>query len=315
MVFGWIVNKYKRWQLQKAQIQAEADHMAITDGVSILNPKWRMFFTKMPFYDKKTDSVDFRELDKFIGDIYLKGNHDCDGCVHRNLDCLHLDDLCKIPRWQSQLEAKDMDYASRVELEHLRKLFKILTGEDEYFYPSDFQNMVQIIKDYRDQYRNLDETISNFENKIYQKNEEIERLQSLLDEKPVEKEVIKFIPKENSKDSRLIKRGSKIYLKFRESVLKRDKVCQCCGNTENLHVHHLSSFKLHNSRGADVDNGIVLCEECHNHYHSIYGKSHDNNPVNFSKFLREQGKPMQVSLDNILEDDRIYVLDDYLGGK
>ena len=126
------------------------------------------------------------------------------------------------------------------------------------------------------------------------------------------RETVKIIEKEVPQDNRpIIKRGSAIYNKFRLKVLKRDEVCQCCGSTHNLHVHHISSFKLHNSRGVEVESGITLCEDCHNQYHSIYGKGHKNNPVNFAKFMREYGEPMQVNLDYVSgESDTII-----LGGK
>ena len=211
-----------------------------------------------------------------------------------------------------------MNYSAATELETLRGLFKEITGRDDYFSPYTV-TLKDEIKEFKEGYRNLDETISNFENKIYQKNKEIERLQSLLDKRCskepqiIEKEVVKIVEKETPKDNRPIRRGSKIYNKFRLNVLKRDEVCQCCGATENLHVHHLSSFKLHNSRGADTDNGIVLCKECHGQYHSIYGKGHKNNPVNFAKFLREYGRAMQVNLDYNVDSDNIFL--QMFGGK
>lgn len=302
MVFEWVTSKFKERQLKKAQIQAEADHIVIVSGLSILNPTARTFFQDMPFYDLETDSIDFKELEQYICDLrywrdcYL--NKECKECfyydvAHRNLDKLH-----DIPS-PYDLHCDDMNYSARTELEHLRELFKILTGEDEYYYSSDFANLKEIIKDYRDQYRNIDEIIHNFENKIYQKNKEIERLQKVVGKDSSEESKIAEVPKDN----RPIKRESKIYRKFRMAVLKRDKVCQCCGSTENIHVHHLNSFKHYNSLGADPNNGIALCEDCHRQYHSIYGNSHHNNSVNFAKFMREYGNAMQVNLDYVIDDD------------
>ena len=311
MVFEWVSAKFKERQLRKAQIQAEADHMVIVSGLSILNPTSRTFFKDMPFYDLETDAVDFKKLEQYICDLrYWRGAHrdkECQSCFYHECTNKNLDQLHEIPSFQHNLKCKDMDYHARTELEHLRELFKLLTDEEDYYYPSDFNNLKNIVVDYREQYRNLDETISNFENKIYQKNKEIERLHTLLDEKPVTevKEVPKIVYKETPKDDRPIERDSKIYRKFRMAVLKRDKVCQCCGSTENLHVHHMNSFKHYNQLGADPNNGIALCDECHRQFHSIYGNSHHNNSANFAKFMREYGKAMQVNLDYTIEDEDI----------
>lgn len=93
-----------------------------------------------------------------------------------------------------------------------------------------------------------------------------------------------------------VKRDSKVYNRFRESVLKRDKVCQCCGSNEDLEVHHLFSFKSYNSLGADTKNGVALCKECHTQYHSQYGTKKNNNPVTFAQFLRDYGMSPQSTL-------------------
>lgn len=319
MVFEWVTSKFKERQLKKAQIQAEADHMVIVSGLSILNPTARTFFKDMPFYDLETDAVDFKKLEQYICDLkYWRGftrDKECQECFY--YECTHdnLDKLHAIPSTEAKLKAKGMNYSAQTELEHLRELFKILTGEDEYSSYIDLKDFKRIVEEYRDQYRNLDETISNFENKIYQKNKEIERLQKVADNCSSEEtkivEVPKIVYKEVPKDNRPIKRESKIYRKFRLAVLKRDKVCQCCGSTENIHVHHLNSFKHYNSLGADPNNGIALCEDCHRQYHSIYGNSHHNTSVNFAKFMREYSSPMQVNLDYIAGEES----EEILGGK
>lgn len=317
MVFEWVTSKFKERQLKKAQIQAEADHMVIVSGLSILNPTARTFFQDMPFYDLETDSVDFKKLEEYIYDLkHWKGKYTEKQCLEcsfkENYECFKDAKY----NFRSELREVQADYKTNnysfgtcdfMEFENLRMLFMELTGKDEYYYTSDFNEALQSVKEYKEQYRNLDETISNFENKIYQKNKEIERLQKVADKCSSEEtkivEVPKIVYKESPKDNRPIKRESKIYRKFRLAVLKRDKVCQCCGSTENIHVHHLNSFKHYNSLGADPNNGIALCEDCHRQYHSIYGNSHHNNSVNFAKFMREYGNAMQVNLDYVIDDD------------
>lgn len=68
------------------------------------------------------------------------------------------------------------------------------------------------------------------------------------------------------------------YRDWHDFVLKRDcYVCQCCGNKNGnghkiqLHVHHIYNFADNETLRYDKDNGICLCKECHNYFHSIYG--------------------------------------------
>ena len=283
MVFEWVTTKFKERQLKKAQIQAEADHMVIVSGLTILNPTARTFFKDLPFYNAETDAIDFKDLEQYICNLrYLRRsglNKECEKCYYYETHKKFFSDLNEITH--STYKEGVLEYSERKELEELRKEVKQLRED----------NNVLTITD-------------NYNNKIYQKNKEIERLQTLLDEKPVTevKEVPKIVYKEIQKDDRPIERESKIYRKFRMAVLKRDKVCQCCGATENLHVHHMNSFKHYNQLGADPNNGIALCDECHRQFHSIYGNSHHNNSANFAKFLREYGKSMQVNLDYIARE-------------
>ena len=292
MVFEWVTTKFKERQLQKAQIQAEADHMVIVSGLSILNPTARTFFKDMPFYNAETDAIDFKELEQYLCNLrYWRGAHldkECKECFYQNCNNQFFSDLNEITH--STYKEKVLEYSERKELEELRKEVKQLRED----------NNIQTVSD-------------NYNNKIYQKNKEIERLQTLLNEKPV-KEVVKVEYKEIPKDEKpLLKRSSPSVLKFRTKVLKRDKVCQCCGSTENIEVHHLSAFKTHNSRADEVNNGIALCVDCHKEYHRIYGRDgYYNNPVTFAKFLREYGQAMQVNLDYIAGD--MCALDE-LGGK
>ena len=99
------------------------------------------------------------------------------------------------------------------------------------------------------------------------------------------------------KDNHRINRNSKEYNKFKNSVLRRDKICQCCGTSDNLEVHHGLAFKTYNSLGTDTRNGIVLCYDCHKKYHSLYGTNgKTNNLVTLAQFLRDYGISMQSRL-------------------
>ena len=68
------------------------------------------------------------------------------------------------------------------------------------------------------------------------------------------------------------------YRDWHDFVLKLDNyTCQCCGNksgngrTVKLHVHHIYNFADNKELIYDNNNGICLCKECHNKFHSIYG--------------------------------------------
>lgn len=77
----------------------------------------------------------------------------------------------------------------------------------------------------------------------------------------------------------------KVYASFEwktavRSVWKRDDaVCQCCfkdhrdidRRVEKFHVHHIISFQVEKFR-CDVDNLILLCENCHRWVHSKENK-------------------------------------------
>ena len=58
-------------------------------------------------------------------------------------------------------------------------------------------------------------------------------------------------------------------------VKKRDRCCQKCGCTEDLHAHHIKPRSKFPQHALDVNNGITLCKECHiyehKHYRSTYG--------------------------------------------
>jgi len=62
------------------------------------------------------------------------------------------------------------------------------------------------------------------------------------------------------------------YKSWRSSVLKRDdKTCQECNSTKNLEAHHIKSWKNFPELRYNIDNGIILCSECH--YKTLsYGK-------------------------------------------
>lgn len=62
-------------------------------------------------------------------------------------------------------------------------------------------------------------------------------------------------------------RGSLEYRIWRENVFKRDKFgCSFCGDDSggNLNAHHILPFSIFPERRFEINNGITLCEDCHN---------------------------------------------------
>lgn len=91
------------------------------------------------------------------------------------------------------------------------------------------------------------------------------------------------LTEEDRMDRRLIQG----YKEFVQLVLKRDDyTCQCCGDRghNNLVVHHLYAYNKYRELRTVVSNGITLCSECHNKYHSMYGKG-NNTKEEFIEWL------------------------------
>lgn len=99
-------------------------------------------------------------------------------------------------------------------------------------------------------------------------------------------------------EERLMKRVGSEYDNFIRIVFKRDNyTCQCCGQySGNLKAHHLDGFNWCIEKRTDPNNGITLCETCHNNFHSIYGKG-DNTKEQFEEWL---GKTINLLEQNII---------------
>lgn len=63
-------------------------------------------------------------------------------------------------------------------------------------------------------------------------------------------------------------RRQKAYWEWRMVVWKRDNFkCQmpdCVGNKRKLNAHHIITLKENENLKYDINNGITLCEDCHN---------------------------------------------------
>ena len=169
---------------------------------------------------------------------------------------------------------------------------------------TDYENQNPLVKSiidalsyhYIDFYEDLCE-LENFYTKLhlaeYKRDEQIHALNSEINF--LERKLKSFI-KEYRPVTRIeiigadeyVLRTSPEYSQFKKNVLSRDyHTCQCCGSKDNPEVHHKYAMNQHNSLGATVSNGIVLCEKCHKEYHHQYGWKDNCNPVNLKKFIKQ----------------------------
>lgn len=58
-------------------------------------------------------------------------------------------------------------------------------------------------------------------------------------------------------------RHSKEYRQWRKLILARDKVCIKCGSNKELQADHIKSFKTNPELIFDINNGRILCFDCH----------------------------------------------------
>ena len=78
--------------------------------------------------------------------------------------------------------------------------------------------------------------------------------------------------------------------KWFEKLLERDKCCVGCGSKKNLQPHHIISCSFHDEMYLNPDNGVILCQACHDRYHGNYF------PVNketFEEFINHR-KPTNL---------------------
>jgi hypothetical protein len=63
--------------------------------------------------------------------------------------------------------------------------------------------------------------------------------------------------------------------------------CQNCGYADKqINAHHIESYFTNIELRHDIENGIVLCKNCHKLFHSTYGKT-GNHRYQLEEFLKE----------------------------
>lgn len=97
-----------------------------------------------------------------------------------------------------------------------------------------------------------------------------------------------------------VERATFEYRQWRTSVFERDQyTCQCCrkkGGTY-LQAHHIKNWKDHLDDRYEVSNGITLCKNCHERFHSKYGKRF-NTPSQTEEFIKSYDKDVCQTATN-----------------
>jgi 5-methylcytosine-specific restriction endonuclease McrA len=89
-------------------------------------------------------------------------------------------------------------------------------------------------------------------------------------------------------------RSSFDYKQWRISIFERDNyICQCCGDDTggNLQAHHKYNFAEYPELRFDTNNGITLCDKCHDFrnicsFHNIYG-TRNNTPDQLEQYIKD----------------------------
>lgn len=79
-----------------------------------------------------------------------------------------------------------------------------------------------------------------------------------------------------------------LYDRWVTNVYKKDNyTCQCCGQYGGkLNAHHKDGHNWCIERRLDVTNGVVLCEDCYDVFHKIYGRG-NNTEQQFIEFINK----------------------------
>jgi ABC-type uncharacterized transport system ATPase subunit len=75
------------------------------------------------------------------------------------------------------------------------------------------------------------------------------------------------------------------YIRWADHVRRRDHfTCVICGRRGvAVNSHHLNAWASFPDERYNVDNGVCLCQDCHNRFHETYGKG-KNTKEQFEEF-------------------------------
>jgi hypothetical protein len=92
-------------------------------------------------------------------------------------------------------------------------------------------------------------------------------------------------------EERIRQRKFKEYADWRKNVFARDSyTCISCGQYGGgLAAHHLDGWHWCTEKRLDINNGVTLCNECHDSFHEEYGKR-DNTKEQFDAWILNRRK-------------------------
>lgn len=73
--------------------------------------------------------------------------------------------------------------------------------------------------------------------------------------------------------------------RWSRKIKERDDFsCKICGNSAIIEAHHLNSYKWDINNRGNLENGVTLCYEHHQNFHSIFGRQ-DNTKEQFDQYF------------------------------
>jgi hypothetical protein len=81
---------------------------------------------------------------------------------------------------------------------------------------------------------------------------------------------------------------SSCWVKIREEYIRKHFICEACGSTEDLQVHHVIPFNLDSSKECDPENLITLCARKTHNCHLWIG--HGGNYKTYNPNCREDAQ-------------------------
>jgi hypothetical protein len=111
------------------------------------------------------------------------------------------------------------------------------------------------------------------------------QLQALL-ENPI---ALEYYLKERAINKQLGKSDRGMFIAIWSEYIKRryKYTCALCTSTKKTQAHHIDGWAHAPNKGIDVNNGICLCETCHDEYHNQYSTTSKST---FVMFLGHRGK-------------------------
>ena len=88
-------------------------------------------------------------------------------------------------------------------------------------------------------------------------------------------------------DQRVKERKTSKDYEWQKCIRERDNYtcCKCGKRGGHNVVHHINSYDIHENQRYDINNGIVMCKDCHKEFHGKYGYG-KNTKEQFEEYLK-----------------------------